>query len=201
MRGKPRARGGRQYLIVVPTAIHRLGTRRVAVERGLAEQLRALRSQLEPHFRRIAVVAPQCPAADYERAPADFEVIDEGAERITLIGAHPAAAGGAAFWSLHLVPNLLRIAAAVRRSAFVQASTSARGRPFEILALLLAALWRRPRACVEDLDRPPPPVWQLRLAVRCSSMVLRPAKSRRSALPIEAATCAASCAARSGPNI
>lgn len=166
--------------MVVPTTIHRLGAHRVAVERGLAEHLRELRSRLQPHFRRIAVIAPTCSAADYERAPQAFEIVDEVDERLTVIAAHPTDAGTVAFWLRHFVPNLLRIADAVRRSAVVQASTSAPRRPFEIVALLLAALWRRPRICVEDFDRPEPPAAQLRLAVRCSSMVLLP--SERQAL-------------------
>lgn len=144
----------REYLLVLGAACHRLGPGRVAAESALCEHLRLLRRKLQPHFQRLAILAPAMATVDYEANRGGLAVIDEVAEGIRWKAVHPAATGTLRYWVRHFVPNLLTIARAVVRASCVHASTSHNvKRPFAVFALLFACLLRRPTICVEDIDR------------------------------------------------
>lgn len=193
-----RERGGRTYLIVLPVWFRRLTPGRIAAESAFCDHLRMLRDRLAPHFVRIVVVAPTMDEHDYERDRGMLGEIDEVADRIRFVAAHPWSVGTGRYWLRWLVPNILRIAGAVRRAAIVHSCcTHDVRRPFEFFAVLLAFLFRRECICMGDIDGrrdtemnfatgrwsrrsylvnrylyDPLRRWQRRLAIRTCSLVL-----------------------------
>lgn len=139
------------YVIVVPVPAHRLDEHRFAIESAFAEHLRMLRGKLGEIARRIVVVSPRMPLAEYARGQGTLAVVDEEREGIRFRPAHEADVGKLAY-----MRELARVMAIVYRevkdAGVVHASPSPLFRPFELPALLLARALGKKTVSVTDID-------------------------------------------------
>jgi glycosyltransferase involved in cell wall biosynthesis len=139
------------YLMVLPVPFHRIGPGRIATESAFCEHLRLLRALLAPRFSRLTIAAPTLSAAAFASLPYPGE-IDEVADGISFVPLHDVDVGPLRYWLLHLLPNLAKVARAVRRAAVVHASPSNPRWPIEFPALLIGALLRRKTISFTDID-------------------------------------------------
>lgn len=139
------------YLMVLPVPFHRVGPGRIATESAFCEHLKLLRRMLAPHFDRITIAAPTMSAAAFAEFAYPGE-IDEEVDGISLLPLQDIDVGPLRYWLFHLLPNIVKVARAVRRADVVHASPSNPRWPIEFPALVLGAMFGRKTVSYTDID-------------------------------------------------
>lgn len=140
------------YLIAVEAVCRPLGPGRFAVESAFLEHLRLLRDKLEPRFSRMVLVAPVDGRSKDEPLAGHLAVVDEAAERITLVPLHTVGRSSMRFWrdAARFWP---RVRQAVREAGVVHGALSSdMYRPAMALVNVAVVLENTPALFVVDID-------------------------------------------------
>jgi glycosyltransferase involved in cell wall biosynthesis len=142
-----------EYIITVPVEFYPLDENNAACESAFAEHLTLLMSHIQQYASNIHIVAPAMSSESYESRKSYLKTLNRQTDNITVSCAYSADTGRLKYFFTKLIPVFKQLKKIIKNGALIHSGPSNdMFKPFEVFAIVLAVLNRRPSIFVVDID-------------------------------------------------